>query len=193
MIYGYARVSSAKQGRDGNSLEAQERALREAGAAEVFTDTYTGTKLSRPRFDELRGLLQPGDTLMVTKLDRLARSASQGSQLIEELIDKGVRVHVLNMGLMDDTPTGRLIRNIMFAFAEFERDMIVQRTQEGLAVARQREDFHEGRPKKEIGLSELKNVRKKQKDGRMTAEECAKSLGISRATYQRALRQHNLL
>ena len=92
--------------------------------------------------------LKPGDTIAVTKLDRMARSASQGMELIQSLLDKGINVHVLNMGLMDNSPTGRLIRNVMLAFAEFERDMIVERTQEGKTIAKQRDDFKEGRPKK---------------------------------------------
>lgn len=65
---------------------------------------------------------------MITKLDRLARSASQGIAFIDELLSHGINVHVLNMGLMDNSPTGKLIRNILLAFAEFERDMIVERT-----------------------------------------------------------------
>ena len=89
-----------------------------------------------------------GDTLVVTKLDRIARSATQGIELIQSLLDKGVVVHVLNMGVMDNTPTGKLIRNIMLAFSEFERDMIVERTQEGKAIAKQNPEFREGRPKK---------------------------------------------
>ncbi len=67
--------------------------------------------------------------MVVTKLDRIARSATQGIELIQSLLDQGTTVHVLNMGLMDNTPTGKLIRNVMLAFAEFERDMIVERTQ----------------------------------------------------------------
>ena len=100
------------------------------------------------QLDLLLKELKPGDTRAVTKLDRMARSASQGMELIQSLLDKGINVYVLNMGLMDNSPTGRLIRNVMLAFAEFERDMIVERTQEGKTIAKQRDDFKEGRPKK---------------------------------------------
>ena len=93
-------------------------------------------------------ILKENDTLIVTKLDRIARSTIQGIDLIESLLDKGITVHVLNIGIMDNTPTGKLIRNIFFAFAEFERDMIVERTQEGKAIAKEKENFREGRPKK---------------------------------------------
>lgn len=86
--------------------------------------------------------------LIVTKLDRIARSTMQGIELIEALVGKGVVIHVLNIGIMDNSPTGKLIRNIFLAFAEFERDMIVERTQEGKSIAKQNPDFREGRPKK---------------------------------------------
>ena len=148
MLYGYARVSTRGQAKDGNSLEAQENALRSAGATKIYADAFTGTKTHRPELDKLMTVMQSGDTMVVTKLDRIARSATQGIELVQKLLDRGIVVHVLNMGLMDNTPTGKLIRNIMLAFAEFERDMIVERTQEGKAIAKQNPDFKEGRPKK---------------------------------------------
>ena len=148
MIYGYARVSTRGQAKDGNSLEAQENALRSAGATEIYADTFTGTKTQRPKLDKLIAIMQSGDTMIVTKLDRIARSATQGIELVEKLLDRGITVHVLNMGLLDNTPTGKLIRNIMLAFAEFERDMIVERTSEGKAIAKLNPDFREGRPRK---------------------------------------------
>ena len=146
MVYGYCRVSTQGQAKDGNSLEAQEKLLKENGAEEIYSDAFTGTKTHRPELDKLLDKLQPGDKLVITKLDRIARSASQGTELIQALLDDGITVHVLNMGLMDNTPTGKLIRNIMLAFAEFERDMIIERTQEGKAIAKKQPDFREGRP-----------------------------------------------
>lgn len=147
MNFGYARVSTKGQAKDGNSLEQQENILRENGASEIFKDSFTGTKLERPELDKLLARLSEGDTLIVTKLDRIARSMSQGSELITSLIERGVRVNILNIGIMDNTPSSRLIRNIFFAFAEFERDMIIERTQEGKAVAKTKAGFKEGRPK----------------------------------------------
>lgn len=148
MIYGYARVNTRGQAKDGNSLEAQENALRLAGATKIYADAFTGTKTHRPELDKLIAVMQSGDTMVGTKLDRITRSAIQGIELIQKLLDRGIVVHVLNMGLMDNTPTGKLIRNIMLAFAEFERDMIVERTQEGKIIAKQNPDFREGRPNK---------------------------------------------
>lgn len=148
MIYGYVRVSTKGQAKDGNSLESQEQQLREAGATEICSDSFTGTKMERPELDKLLEKLSEGDTLIVTKLDRIARSMTQGSELVTELIKRGIRVHILNVGIMDNTPASKLIRNIFFAFAEFERDMIVERTQEGKAIARTKDGFKEGRPKR---------------------------------------------
>ena len=148
MVYGYCRVSTKGQAKEGNSLEAQEKAVREAGAVQIYKDSFTGKVTERPQFARLKAAIRPGDTLIVTKLDRIARTATQGFELIQELLQNGINIHVLNMGLMDNTPTGKLLTHVMLAFAEFERDMIVERTQEGKVIAKQNPDFREGRPKK---------------------------------------------
>lgn len=148
MIYGYARVSTKGQAKDGNSLEAQEKKLKENGAEKIFIESFTGVKMERPELDKLINRIQDGDTLIVSKLDRFARSVSQASNLITTLIDKGVRVNVLNLGILDNSSVSTLMRNILLSFAQFERDMIVERTQEGKTIARLREDFREGRPPK---------------------------------------------
>ena len=148
MIYGYARVSTKLQAVDGNSLESQERQLKEAGASIIFKDVFTGTKSERPELENLKKVLHSGDTIVVTKLDRLARSTEDGLSLIKEWTEKDISVHVLNMGRIDNTPTGKLILTVVLAFAEFERDMIVERTQEGRSVARLNPDYKEGRHKK---------------------------------------------
>lgn len=131
MICGYARVSTKYQEKDGNSLDSQYEQLKAAGAKLVYKESCTGANLDRPVLNTLLDALEKGDTLMITKLDRLARSAMIGITLIDKLLSQGIKVHVLNMGLMDSTPTGKLIRTILLAFAEFERDMIIERTQEG--------------------------------------------------------------
>ena len=148
MIYGYMRVSTTKQIK-GNSLEDQEQLLRKNGATEFYWDAYTGTSTDRPNFNKLFNILSEGDTLVVTKLDRFARNTVEGINVIQNLIDEGIKVNILNIGLIDkSTPTGKLILTVMLAFAEFERDMIVQRTTEGKAIARTKEDYVEGRPPK---------------------------------------------
>lgn len=147
MIYGYARVSTKGQAHDGNSLESQREILKQNGATKIYEDSFTGTKTERPQFSKLLEKLKEGDTIIVTKLDRFARSMTQGSELVSELINRGIKVNILNIGVMDNTPASKLIRNIFFSFAEFERDMIVERTQEGKAIARTKEGFKEGRPR----------------------------------------------
>lgn len=148
MKYGYARVSTRGQAKDGNSLEFQENLLREHGAEQIFCDSFTGTKIDRPEFSKLLSILQQGDTLIVCKLDRFARSVGQATELITHLIDKGIIVDICNLGILDNSSMSTFMRNILLSFAQFERDMIVERTQEGKAIARQNPDFREGRPKK---------------------------------------------
>lgn len=193
MVYGYARVSTKGQARDGNSLEHQTVVLKNAGAEKIYCDSFTGTKIDRPEFDKLKNSLMSGDKLIVTKLDRFARSATQGSELIESLIQKGVTVHILNMGIMDNTPTGKLIRTIMLGFAEFERDMIVQRTQEGKEIARSKGVRVDGRPQKIVPPDVFQKFRKLQKDGTLTVNQCCEELGISRSKWYDMIAMQSVL
>ena len=185
MIYGYARVSTKNQAKDGNSLEAQAKALKDAGAKIIFKDTFTGTKADRPEFSKLLDMLSEGDKLIVTKLDRFARSVAHGAEIMQTLLDRDVAVHILNMGQIDNTPTGKLIRNIFFAFAEFERDMIVERTQEGKAIAKLNPDIKEGRPKKwdNDHIAYALNLLEKK-----SYTDVERITGISRSTLARARR-----
>ena len=184
MKYGYARVSTCKQAKNGNSLQDQERMLTEAGVLpeNIFADSYTGTKLDRPKFDALLEVIKPGDELVVCKLDRFARSSNDGSKLVQRLVDDGISVNILNMGKADNTPVGKLMVTIMLAFAEFERDMIVERTSAGKAYAREhKEGYREGRP---IGkYPDFQKFFKMQKDGSITVEAACKEMGISRSQW----------
>ena len=192
MIYGYIRVSTVKQANEGNSLEGQTKLLLENGVPQenIYQDAYTGTKADRPQFNKLLNELKEGDTLVVTKLDRFARSMIEGSKIVNELIEKGVKVNVLNIGLMDNTPASKLIRNIFFSFAEFERDMIVERTLEGKQIKMETDvDATLGRPKK---------FKKAQRDTALqlledySYNEVAKRTGISRRTLIRYKKENDL-
>lgn len=193
MIYGYARVSTKGQAHDGNSLENQKDILKQNGATKIYEDSFTGTKTDRPQFSKLLEKLKEGDTIIVTKLDRFARSMTQGSELVNELINKGIKVNILNIGVMDNTPASKLIRNIFFSFAEFERDMIVERTQEGKAIAKTKEGFKEGRPreytKKQIdhalGLLTVNG-------GNKSYNEVVEITGISKSTLIRENNKYKL-
>ena len=181
MIYGYARVSTLKQGKDGNSLPDQERALRAAGCTEVYHDTYTGTKMDRPQFSALLGKLEAGDTLVVTKLDRFARTAMDGVSTIRDLVGRGVNVHILNMGRVDNTPMGKLMVTVMLAFAEYERDMIYERTQTGRAIAKASGKRVDGRPEK--APEEFPLLFAAWRAGETTVATACKRMGICRATW----------
>ena len=184
MKYGYARVSTHWQALDGNSLEAQIESLNAAGADKIYMDEYSGRTTKRPQLDELLSVISSGDELIVTKLDRMARSVIEGSEHIKRLQEKKITVNVLNIGCMDNSPTGRLITNVMLSFAEFERDMIIERTQEGKnAAKRNNPDFKDGRPCKfsdeqmELALELLE---------KHSYKEVSNMTGISKSTLQRA-------
>lgn len=190
MIFGYARVSTKGQAKDGNSLEYQEEELKRAGASKIYQESFTGTKTSRPVLDKLLKQLNSGDTVIVTKLDRIARNAKGGLELIDQILDKGCSIRILNMGMFDASPTGKLMRTVMLAFAEFERDMIVQRTQEGKAIAKQNPDFREGRPNV-YSKDQKAHALELLKSGE-TYREVERKTGISKSTlirYKKLMRE----
>ncbi|QEA58163.1 recombinase family protein (plasmid) [Weissella hellenica] len=136
MKYGYARVSTTEQ-----KLENQIEHLKNSGAEIIYQEKFTGTTTKRPEFNKLLNELKANDTLIVTKLDRFARNTREALDIIQKLFDQGIKVQILNMGTIDNTPTGNLIFTIFSAFAQFERDMIVTRTQEGKAYAKKNDPF----------------------------------------------------
>jgi len=152
----------------------------------IISDTFTGTTTDRPNLNKLLSDLQTGDKLIVTKLDRIARTVMQGIELINSLLERGVIVEILNIGTMSNTSSGKLIRNIFLAFAEFERDMIVERTQEGKARARQNPNYKEGRPKK-YGLQQIEHALELKKT--KSYREVEALVGISKSTLIRAMRK----
>ena len=190
MIYGYARVSTKKQ-IDNNSLESQKKLLEKFGAEKIYEDIFTGFSKNRPQLNELLSIVQTGDTIITTKLDRIARSIIHGKQIIQELKEKGVKVHIIDFGgILDDTPTGRLLLNMFFAIAEFERDLIIERTQIGKDIARTKNGYREGRPPKftktqlDYAMQLLENY---------TYKEVEKMMRISQRTLyrERAKRRAN--
>ena len=187
MIYGYARVSTLKQEKNGNSLDEQREKLQAAGAQEIVTDSYTGTKMDRPAFTDLLDKLAAGDTLIVTKLDRFARTAVEGGTIVQQLHARGVTINILNMGIADNTPMGKLMVTMLLAFAEFERDMIVERTQSGKAIARANGKQVDGRPKKFSPAQMAHALQLLDNGNSFTAVE--KMTGISKSTLIREKRK----
>lgn len=179
--YGYARVSTRQQ-----DLEGQLCQLEEEHCNKIFFEKITGTKSDRPEFQKLLQSVQAGDTLVVTKLDRFARSTQDALNTIKVLFEKGVRINVLNLGVIENTSTGRLIFTIFSAFADFERDLIVERTREGKEIAKQRPGFKEGRPRK-FSQKQI-NLAMKLLEGN-SYKEVEQMTGISKSTLTRYKRK----
>lgn len=193
MKYGYIRVSSKGQARDGNSLENQENQLRAAGAEKIYKDVFTGKTMNRPQLNKLIEKAEDGDTIIVTKLDRFARSIGQASETITQLIDRGIRVEVLNVGVLDNSSVSTLFRNMLLSFAQFERDMIVERTQEGKAIARQKPGYREGRPRIEkTRMDHAMELLEKESYNQVASETGISKSTLIRERKRRAASQNNL-
>jgi DNA invertase Pin-like site-specific DNA recombinase len=183
-IYGYARVSTAQQ-----DYATQIEDLKRAGATKIFKDKYTGTTADRPEFDKLMAKIKNGDTLIVTKLDRLARNTQDALNIVKKMNAEGVILWVLNIGTIDNSPSGRLIFTVFSAFAEFERDLIVSRTQEGKAWAKANNpNFHDGMPRK-YDQEQINFAWKLHTQDHMSYSEISKKLGMSKATIYRRFRE----
>lgn len=180
MIYGYARIS-AKTQLKGNSLDEQRVELKRNGCEIIVEEQFTGKTTARPKFEDLIKILRAGDTLVVCKLDRFARNVTEGIATIKYLFNKGVKVHVLNVGLLENTAMGNFFITTLLAVAELERCMILERTASGKEIARLRAGYKEGRPpvpKERIALAmELLESH--------TYKEVADMTGISTATLAR--------
>ena len=182
MIFGYARVSSKTQLLKGNSLEEQQKILYENGCAEITVEQYTGKIMERPKLDKLIQKLRAGDTLMVTKLDRLARNVPEGIILVRQLFNRNIRVHVLNIGLLENTAMGNFFLATLLAVAELERNMIIERTQARKEIARTKAGFREGRPP----IPDIKVKHALELLSNHSYKEVVEITGISKATLVRA-------
>ncbi|MBP2661269.1 MAG: phiCD38-2 gp55 [Firmicutes bacterium] len=184
MIYGYARVSTRKQIK-GNSLEEQVNQLNKEGCEVIIQEQYSGSTIERPEFEKLLSQLGAGDKLVVTKLDRFARNVTEGIDVVRDLFAKGIKVHVLNVGLLEDTSMGNFFLTTLLAVAELERNMIIERTQAGKEIARTKEGFRDGRPKKytQYQINNAMNLLKGH-----SYNEVEKLTGISKSTLIREKR-----
>jgi len=189
MIYGYARVSTKEQ-----NLTAQRSLLKENGAERIFSEKVSGATRNRPKLNKLLGSLETGDTLIVTKMDRIARSLKDGINLIDELTDKGIIFQVLNMGTFDNTPSSKMIRNILLSVAEWEREMTLERQREGIENAKKR-GVYKGRPKtytgKHKGLEHALTLFRNRDSNSLTVDEIAEITNISRATIYREVKHRS--
>ncbi|WP_223478550.1 recombinase family protein [Oricola indica] len=183
-IIGYARVSSV-----GQRHEGQVERLKEAGATKVFAEKVSGLDKERPELARCLEYLREGDTLLITKLDRLARSTSHLHQIVEDLTAKGVGFKVLDDASLDTTTrTGKLVFGILASIAEFETALRKERQMEGIAKAKaeaEKEGKPWGRPKLVTSEVEAK-IAKLREDG-MSIRKIAAEVGFSKATVQKAI------
>lgn len=188
MVYGYARVSSKDQ-----SLASQVKQLKEYGCEKIFKEKVSGRrKEDRKEFVKLLDIVKSGDTLVVTKLDRFARSLKDALNTASELQEKGVTLVILNVGQIDNTPTGRLFFHILSAVAEFEADMIRERQREGIEEAKKR-GVYKGRPltytEKHAGLQQALEWFFNRDKCKKTVDEICEITKISKSTLYRAARR----
>jgi DNA invertase Pin-like site-specific DNA recombinase len=184
MKYGYIRVSTKGQQKNGNSLPEQKSAILERYADAIIVEEAKSGAKERPIFEELIDKMVEGDLLIVTKLDRFSRSTIDGLQFVDKLMAKGVSVHILNFGLVENTPVGRLILTNFLAYAEFERGMIIERTTAGKKQKKKTDpNYKEGR--KIIEVPDFPKFLEKTKKGEMSVVDSCSALGISRAKWYR--------
>jgi DNA invertase Pin-like site-specific DNA recombinase len=178
MLIGYARISTHDQ-----TLSLQKDALEKAGCEKIFTDTVSGTKAERKGLTEALSHLREGDTLVVWRLDRLGRSLRHLIDTITKLADRGVGFKSLTENIDTTTSGGKLVFHIFGALAEFEREIIRERTTAGLDAARSRGKVG-GRPKI-LSTKEVQMLRNMAADKSLTVSDICKTLGIGRTTFYR--------
>lgn len=191
MKYGYARVSSASQ-----DLTVQVRQLEENGCGKIFKEKVSGRdKNRRTQFNELLEIVKNGDSIVVTKLDRFARSTKDALNTIEVLNNIGVFLIVLNMGgekVDTSTAIGKLMVTVLSGIAEFEADMIKERQMEGISLAKER-GVYKGRPhtytSKHKGLQYALKLCEERNSNGLTVNEISEITKISRATIYRAMKE----
>ena len=179
MIYGYARVSTADQ-----NLDRQRDALKKYGVDQLFCEKISGAKKSRPELDHMISLLERDDSVVIESLSRLGRSVKNLSELMEMFNEKGIRLISLKESIDTSSATGRLLFAIISSLAAFERETLIERTNEGLAAARARGHIG-GRPKSDENA--LKKAIALYHTKQYTLNEIANLTGISKSTLYRAI------
>jgi DNA invertase Pin-like site-specific DNA recombinase len=182
VLIGYARVSTSSQ-----SLDLQIKALKEAGCNKIFSDIASGAKAIRPGLSDAEMVLREGDVLVVWKLDRLGRSIQHLIASINDLNSKGIGFRSLQEAIDTQTSGGKLIFHIFSALAEFERDLIRERTNAGLSAARAR-GKKGGRPKSMEQAKSIRLLKQMHDDPSYSINDICKTFNISRSTFYRYLK-----
>lgn len=192
-IYGYARVSTKGQDSYGNGLDVQLETLKERKCDYIYQETITGTKRDRPELQRMLSEIEKGDIVIVTKLDRIARSAKDGLIVIDEILERGASVEIMNMGKFDNTSLGKLTRTILLAFAEFERDIIVERTTAGKRYAREHNpNYREGKKRTPIDKKSFLQYKQLVDNKKLSMRKACRELGISTHKYYAELGRMSL-
>lgn len=186
MKFGYARVSGLSQ-----DLKAQVEQLKNQGVSEdnIYAEKFTGTKEDRPEWLKLSNQLRKGDEVVFTKVDRIGRSVKVGIDIVDDLLNRGVKVYIIQLnGYVDrKSPMGKMMFNFLIVMAEFEHDMIVDRLATGKAYAKKNNpNFHEGRPKRKI-TDRYRKVYEVSQDH--SIRETSVITGVSESTVKRIRRQ----
>ncbi|MAT50130.1 MAG: resolvase [Porticoccaceae bacterium] len=188
MKIGYARVSTGDQ-----NLDLQIDALQQAGCERIFEEKLSGSRSDRPELEQLLDQARPGDVIMIWKLDRLGRSLKHLVELVSHLNERRIGLRSINDPIDTTNAQGKLIFNIFASLAEFERDLIAERTQAGLRSARARGRVG-GRPKGLTSDAELKAIAAEAlyREGKLSVVEIANNLSISKATLYKYLRHRGV-
>lgn len=174
-VFGYARVSTHEQ-----TLDLQQDALEEAGATITYVDIATGKDADRPELKQCLKALRTGDTLLVWRLDRLGRSVQDLVRIVKDLLERGVKLQSLKESINTDGPVGTLMFHLFAALAEFERGLVVERTNAGLAAARARGRTG-GRPRA-LTTQQQRNAIAMMRNREIPVADIAMTFGVSRST-----------
>jgi DNA invertase Pin-like site-specific DNA recombinase len=177
---GYCRVSTTEQ-----NMAAQLELLHKAGCQEIFKEKQSGSDSARPELRKMLDYIRKGDTVTVTKLDRLARSTKDLLGIAEEIRYKGADFEVLNINLDTKTPTGQLMLTMLAAIAEFERGIMLERQREGIDVAKQDGKYKGRKPIEDTKLQKVQAL----VDGGKSVSKAVAEVGIGRRTYYKALEE----
>jgi DNA invertase Pin-like site-specific DNA recombinase len=177
---GYCRVSTT-----GQNMTAQLELLHKAGCQEIFKEKISGSNIVRPELRKLLDYIRKGDTVTVTKLDRLARSTKDLLSIAEEIKKKGADLEVLNINLDTKSPTGQLMLTMLAAIAEFEKGIMLERQREGIDVAKEDGKYKGRKPIEETKLQQVQTL----VEGGISVSKAVSEVGIGRRTYYKAIEE----
>lgn len=185
MIVSYFRVSTCHQ-----ETLRQRELLKNCGAERIYEEKKSGKNTDRTELKNMLSYLREGDILIVESISRLARNTRDFFNIIDQLKEKGVIFKSLKEDIDTETPRGRFTLTIFAALAELDREIIVERVREGVAIAKAQGKY-KGKPKKKIDEDKFKTICEQWRNGEMTAVDAMKKCGMTKATFYRRVKDHN--